>query len=167
MRYTKSKCGHEIRQWLSANKLCMRFFKPMKEWLKWDETWYVYQVRYAESKYGHKISQWLSANKLCMRFVKPMKVWLNEIKLVTYIKWGILSPNMVMKLNSDCQIINYSWDLSNLWRSGWNEMKLGTYIRWGMLNPNMVMKLDSDCQIIPYSWDFSNLWRSCLKWDET
>ena len=76
MRYTKSKCGHEIRQWLSANKLCMRFVKHMKDWLKWDETWYVYQVRYAKSKYGHKISQWQSANKLCMRFVKPMKEWL-------------------------------------------------------------------------------------------
>ena len=76
VRYTKSKYGHKIRQLLSANKLCMRFVKPMKEWLIWDETWYVYQVRYAKSKYGHKISQWLSANKLCMRFVKPMKEWL-------------------------------------------------------------------------------------------
>ena len=36
VRYAKSKYGHKIRQWLSANKLCMRFVKPMKEWLKWD-----------------------------------------------------------------------------------------------------------------------------------
>ena len=54
----------------------MRFVKPMKEWLIWDETWYVYQVRYAKSKCGHEIRQWQSANKLCMRFVKPMKDWL-------------------------------------------------------------------------------------------
>ena len=26
----------KLVQWLSANKLCMRFVKPMKEWLKWD-----------------------------------------------------------------------------------------------------------------------------------
>ena len=74
-RHAKSKYGHEIRQWHSANKLCMRFVKPMKDWLKWDETWYVYQVRHAKSKYGHEIRQLLSANKLCMRFVKPMKEW--------------------------------------------------------------------------------------------
>ena len=36
-----------------------------------------------------------SANKLCMRFVKPMKSGWNEMKLGTYIKCGMLSPNMV------------------------------------------------------------------------
>ena len=56
VRYAKSKYGLEIRQWISANKLCMKFVKHMKEWLKWDETWYVYQVMHAKSKYGHKIS---------------------------------------------------------------------------------------------------------------
>ena len=95
-----------------------------------------------------------------MRFVKPIRSGWNEIKLVTYIKWGILSPNMVMKLDSDCQIINYSWDLSNLWRTAWNEMKLGTYIKWGMLSPNMVMKLGSYFQLINYAWELSNLWSS-------
>ena len=74
------------------------------------------------------------------------------------------SSNMVMKLDSDCQLINYAWDLSNLWSSGWNEMKLGTYIKWGMLSPNMVIKLVSDCQLINCAWDLSNLWRS--GWNE-
>ena len=69
-----------------------------------------------------------------------------------------------MKLNSDIQLINYAWDLSNLWRIGWNEMKLGTYIKWGMLSPNMVMKLVSYFQLINYAWDLSNLWRS--DWNE-
>ena len=119
-------------------------------------------MRYTKSKYGHEIRQWLSANKLCMRFVKPMEGLVEmRLKLGTYIRWGmILSPNMVMNLDSDCQLINYAWDLSNIWRSGWNEIKLVTYIKWGILSPNMVMKLDSDCQLINYAWDWSNLLRS-------
>ena len=87
VRYAKSKYGHEIRQLLSANKLCMRFLKPMKEWLIWDETWYVYQVMYAKSKYGHKIRQWLSANKLCMRFVKQTCYEGNMVIKLDSLKW--------------------------------------------------------------------------------
>ena len=113
-------------------------------------------------------------HEICQTYEGVVKMRLNllrissevyyEMKLGTHIKWGMLSPNMVMKLDSDFQLINYAWDLSNLWRNGWNEMKLGTYIKWGMLSPNMVMKLDSDCQLINYAWDLSNLWRS--GWNE-
>ena len=100
----------------------------------------------------------LSPNMVMIKLVTYIG-W-NEMKLGTYIKWGMLSPNMVMKLDSDCQLMNYAWDLSNPWRSCWNEMKLGTYIKWGMLSPNMVIKLVSDFQLISYAWDLSNLWRS-------
>ena len=110
-------------------------------------------------------------------FLTIWRIGWNDMKLGTYIKWGMLSPNMVKKLVSDCHLINYSWNLSNLWRSGWNDMKLGTYIKWGMLSPNMVKKLViiihekllrfdnmvkklvSDCHLINYSWNLSNLWR--------
>ena len=71
-----------------------------------------------------------------------------------------LVTNMVKKLVSVCHLISYSWNLSNLWRSGWNDMKLGTYIKWGMLSPNMVKKLVSDSHLINYSWNLSNLWRN-------
>ena len=45
---------------------------------------------------------------------EPMRNGWNDMKLGTYIKWGMLSPNMVKKLVSDCHLINYSWNLSNL-----------------------------------------------------
>ena len=42
---------------------------------------------------------------------------------------------MVMKLDSDCQLINCMRFVKPM-KSGWNEIKLGTYE--GMLSPNMV-----------------------------
>ena len=83
----------------------------------------------------------------------------NWIKFGMYTKWGILKINVVIKLVSDVHLINYSRDLSNLWRSDPNWMKCGVYTKWLMLSPNMVSRLVCDVNLINYSWDLSNISR--------
>ena len=51
----------------------MIFVKPMKEYSKWHQIWYVWQVRYDESKNCVSLGYWQEAHYLFMMFVKPIK----------------------------------------------------------------------------------------------
>ena len=68
-----------------------------------------------------------------------------------------IDPNQV-NIDMLLHIINYSWDLSNLWRSGRNDKKLGNYSEWSMLSPHKVIKYVSDTRLINLS-SLIQLWR--------
>ena len=59
-----------------------------------------------------------------MRYVRPMKMGFKTLKFTMYTKRRMLSPNMTTRMYDEVPLINYSWDMSNLWR--WNRKMLST-----------------------------------------
>ena len=90
----------------------------------------------------HHVGQRCNLHVLCVSNFWPI-VWFiivvwrsspNWIKFGMDTKWGMLSPNMVIKLVSGIYLINYSWNLSNLLRSRPNYVCVFVVCRYQKLH---------------------------------